>query len=479
MKKTILLWRTLSSPKQQSSIARSVRPSFPLKTLQAVLAKLPDLDVQLFDSRSGLFLQDDLRVSLQTRHPSIIVIEAASYGLPEVRDLCSRIRTPGETAVFLVGQGPTSLPDEFLSALSDLPLVFVVAGEPEEIISKAIAEYVASGTFELIRSNSYNRSSRRPFRHLFQEFSASPAIVYSAEELSSYVYRFPLRSDRKLVWGHAMATRGCPHTCTFCTHMIRESYGHEVRTKSLVTLRAELRQMKDLGVNALAFADDDLTASRDYLVGLCDMMIQEGFGFRWTAHARVDECDEGLLRKMKASGCSLLRFGVEAGSERVLRYYNKTCDAANWWRQARDVVRECRKLDIQTSGLFILGAPGEGFTELLKTAYRALFTGFDLLQLHYYTPYSDTPEARRTGAQRIINHDHYTLDACNYSGVSSFALKGIYFLTYFMFYLNPVQICRTVWNYHGFVLFNFSHFMALKLGFLGIPISLVSLRKKP
>lgn len=475
MKKTVLLWRARSEPRYRSSIARSVRPSFTLKTMQAILASDPRIQVDLFDSKSSLS-HGTVEDWLAEREPGVVIIESALHGLPEIAAAASML---GKHAlVIFIGQGPTAVPEQFLDVVSRHPAVYLVGGEPEEVVARALAEYMSSGGLTFLRQNSYHRESRRVTRHLFEGFSSSPTIRFSRHELDSYVYRFPLKTDRKLVWGHVMATRGCPHACTFCTHLIRESYGHRLRTKSLDALREEMAHLKELGVNAIAFADDDLTADRNFLVSLCDMMIDAGFAFRWTAHARVDECDEELLGQMRRAGCSLLRFGVEAGSARVLRYYNKSRAPELWWGQTQRTIEACRRLDIQTSGLFILGAPTEGVIDLVSTAKHAVSTGFDLLQLHFYTPYPDTAESRRIGSETTINYNHYSLNCRNHSAAPAWILKTVYLLLYFSFYLNPLQVIRMVRTYGGFIRFNFRHFAALKLGLFGISAEVVSSRRR-
>ncbi|MCB0371020.1 MAG: radical SAM protein, partial [Bdellovibrionales bacterium] len=292
-------------------------------------------------------------------------------------------------------------------------------------------------------------------RHRFEDFENSPPISYLSSEVDFYQYVFPIKINQRLKWGHILATRGCPHHCSFCTHLIRESYGSIMRHKNVGTIISEIKMLSSQGVNVIAFADDDLTGDIPFLKNLCSQLIESGLNISWTAHARIDECNEEILSLMKKSGCSLIRFGLESGSEEVLSFYNKTRSPQKWWKQANSIIKICNSLDIQVLGLFILGSPKDNFKTHLHTALKAITSGLDLIQLHFYTPYEDTIVHLRSQTHKEITElDHYSWNFNNHSQSSKAMVQFFYVLIYILFYLNPFRFLKSIKNYFSFILHN-------------------------
>lgn len=448
----VLLWRIHSGRPSEKIQVQNTKPPFYLKTIEALLRRNA-IEVELVDSQNPQFPSEYIYQLLKIKSPEVIIIEGTLFDLPAIQSFGNFLaHNHIKAKIVVIGQVASALPDEIVKPFQEE--VFVIGGEPEGIIQESIIADWPVMNFHLLRQKSYNLSNKQLIRHQYEDFRSSPAIRYSAHEVPLYQYNFPLKSHKKLIWGHVMATRGCPHHCTFCTNLIRESYGSKMRTKKVEVVLDEIRNLLSQGVNAIAFGDDDITADSTYLAELCSGIIAEKLNFIWTAHVRIDECSEELLFLMKQSGCSLLRFGLESGSEKVLRYYQKNRITENWWKQAKHMLMACRKFDIQTCGLFILGSPQDSFSTHLATLKAALFSGLDLVQLHFFTPYEGTVEARRLKVSIPVSQDHYSWNFKNFSKASTFQIRFFYLLIYALFYFSPSRILRMIKNYTGFFLSN-------------------------
>nr|MBC8363136.1 radical SAM protein [Candidatus Desulfatibia profunda] len=73
----------------------------------------------------------------------------------------------------------------------------------------------------------------------------------------------------------------------------------------------------------------------------------------WTCNGRVDNLDDEVLAEMKASGCKMIRLGVESGSQDVLDKIRKGLTL----RQIEDGFRLVKKHGIQALGGFMFGFP--------------------------------------------------------------------------------------------------------------------------
>jgi radical SAM superfamily enzyme YgiQ (UPF0313 family) len=457
MLSSILLLRSVIKS-ADATIQQNIVAPFYLKTIQAMLSNEEEANIHFFDSRLDSRPVETILTQIK---PEILIIESNQFDLPVVSLLKERTSYRPSYVIF-IGQGPTSIPHRYEEIQFGLKQNFIIQGEPEERVQRILQEIATHQSAKI--------ESHLILGKTFENFQMSPPITYTAAELKGYYFNYPIRSKTKLLWGQVMATRGCPHYCTFCTQIVRESYGRNVRKKNLETLKEEFLHLKNLGVNVIAFADDDITSDRTFLLALCEMMITEKFNFLWTAHARVDECDLDLLIKMKESGCTLLRFGIESVDVNVLRYYRKTQSPETWIKKTEEVINQCRKIEIQTLGLFILGSPVDTFLTTFKTTWFILQSRLDLIQLHFFTPYEDTVESKRFKSSNVEHH-HYSYRFINYSSQSKISLITFCLLTYSFFYLNPVRFFRLVGVYFPFCINNPVTIKLLMQSFLNIFIN--------
>ena len=62
---------------------------------------------------------------------------------------------------------------------------------------------------------------------------------------------------------------------------------------------------------------DLFTVSREQVIELCKLMIQENIQIKWTCNSRVDFVDEEMLTLMGQAGCRLISWGIESGNEQI------------------------------------------------------------------------------------------------------------------------------------------------------------------
>jgi radical SAM superfamily enzyme YgiQ (UPF0313 family) len=195
-------------------------------------------------------------------------------------------------------------------------------------------------------------------------------------------YRMPLM---KGPFTFIVASRGCTAGCIFCIKHV--SYQYSVRLRSPEKIMEELWVLKKLGINYVNMYADLFTVSREQVMGLCKLMIDEKIDMHWTCNSRVDYVDEEMLQTMAKAGCFFITWGIESGSEQVLRharkgaYPEKAARALNWARQA----------GIKTWGYFIIGLPTETEESIQQTIAFAKKLPLDIALFHVAAPYPGTP----------------------------------------------------------------------------------------
>ena len=163
-----------------------------------------------------------------------------------------------------------------------------------------------------------------------------------------------------------MGTRGCPFRCTFCDQFA--TMGREFRHRSPKNIADEIEyNNKTFGVRDFIFKDSTFTCKKDWVVAICKEIVDRGLKINWTCNTRVSMIDEPLLKAMKESGCYMIAFGIEAGTQHVLNMMKK----GTTLEQAYKATALCKKAGIESTGYFMIGNPGENYDDALKTIQLA------------------------------------------------------------------------------------------------------------
>src|SRR5574341_1906723 len=116
-------------------------------------------------------------------------------------------------------------------------------------------------------------------------------------------------------------------------------------------------------------------------------MIDEKLGVTCTCNSRVDYVDVEMLQLMGQAGCTLISWGIESGSEQVLKharkgaYPDKAARALRWAKQA----------GIMNWGYFIIGLPTETEQTIRQTIEFYKKLPLDIALFHVAAPYPGTP----------------------------------------------------------------------------------------
>jgi radical SAM superfamily enzyme YgiQ (UPF0313 family)/tetratricopeptide (TPR) repeat protein/glycosyltransferase involved in cell wall biosynthesis len=148
------------------------------------------------------------------------------------------------------------------------------------------------------------------------------AEIIDIEELRSPRYRnFDLNqyADGRIL---IQTSRGCPYQCTFCQQA--SLLGKKWRARSPQNIIHELEYWRALGKTSLVFGDDNLTLDKKRIRQLCELMKKSKYRFQIeTAGVRIDNVDYDTLKMMRDVGFNYLSYGIESGSDRVLKEIRK------------------------------------------------------------------------------------------------------------------------------------------------------------
>jgi len=164
-------------------------------------------------------------------------------------------------------------------------------------------------------------------------------------------------SNTDLRMAHVMFTRGCPFGCRFCAAARTKAQfrsGHSARLE----LEALMTQYR---IDGFAIVDDNFIIDKKKVHDICASI--EDLGLKWSALSRVDTVDQSLLAAMKRSGCIEVKFGVESGSEMLLKRMGKDTSQA----QIKKALQIAHNEGIANKIFLIHGYPGENLTTTRET----------------------------------------------------------------------------------------------------------------
>lgn len=157
-------------------------------------------------------------------------------------------------------------------------------------------------------------------------------------------------------------SRGCINNCVFCNiHMLFDRFRNFSAQKVFDTIVYQTQHVE--GFHGIMFCDSITNGDMQQLSLFCNMLIDakqnrpELRHLVWQAmHFAIrSELTAAMVEKLSRSGCQSLGFGMESGSDDVLRSMRKMHDV----RTAAKVLKLVHEAGIKTTAGFIVGFPTE------------------------------------------------------------------------------------------------------------------------
>ncbi len=349
----------LINPKNIISSGHDIMPPLGLSSLGCVLEK-NSFSVKILDLeiRPGDF---DIGAYISSLSPKIVGVSGTSFTRFESFRIAN-IAKEVSNEIFTIYGGchATFTAEDTLSHVKDID--YIVHGEGEEtlleLVSCLIAKKVDTTNIKGISSRRDGKVIENPPRERIADLDSIP---YSRHLLEMEEY------DQKLDFLNVpavtiMTSRGCLYNCFFCS--ARAMFGNVYVRRSAKNVVDEIQYCVDeFGAQGIKFFDSTLTLNRKHVLSIAEELKMRGINLPWECEIRVDTVDRLLLESMREAGCYYVDFGVESASEKVLKAINKNISV----KQAIDVLKWCKDLDIKTKAFFTFGHPGETLRDSMMT----------------------------------------------------------------------------------------------------------------
>jgi len=199
------------------------------------------------------------------------------------------------------------------------------------------------------------------------------------------------------------AGRGCPHRCSFCS--IAGMYRGAYMRRDVADVVRDIRRIKELGYRGFYLVDDNLIGDRAYLEELVAAIAP--LGMVWASQCSLALARQpDLLRKVAASGCRILSFGLESISQEGLDRLNKT------WVKVADheaLLGEINRAGIMASAEFIMGTDGDTVDSLRELGDFVERARIAIPRFYILTPIPGTELFRQYRQDGRLLHENYEL----------------------------------------------------------------------
>jgi radical SAM superfamily enzyme YgiQ (UPF0313 family) len=342
-------------------------------------------------------LYENLAAEILRLRPDVVGLTALGCNFISVVQVAAFLKqNQADLPILLGGPHATILHREILS---QFPQFDVIARHEAESIIVPLLDALVHGSLASVPGLS--------FRQAEQIISTSaPTMITDLDVLPLPAYgHHPIR-ELGLQSLRVEAGRGCPFSCTFCS--TASFFGRKYRVKSPGRLLKELDFLsREFGISHFDLTHDLFTVDKKVVYAFCEAILRRNY--TWSCSARMDCVDAALLKRMHASGCRAIYFGVETGSPRMQRISQKHLDL-DLFAPTIDVTQQ---LGIEATVSLITGYPEElaadqdQTLDLIASCFERSQEALQV-QLHLLTP---EPGTRLTAEYaHLLEYDGHVSD---------------------------------------------------------------------
>ncbi len=297
--------------------------------------------------------------------PELVGISVNTALFGEAMAVAQELRKAGwEGHLTLGGVHPSALPRETLERIHEADSL--VIGEGERTVTELACALQARRDVEgiaglLARTTNGDVVLGAP-RSVEKDLDTLPLPALELLPMDRYVSPMWTGGKERRM-GVLITSRGCPAGCEFCASNVL--WGRRVRFHSVDRVMQEVRRLVDeFNVDYLVFNDDTFTINKRFCLEICNRLEVDGVRTPYMVTSRVDTVDEKLLDRLRETGCFLITYGIESGSEEVLRQIRKNTKLD----RARRAVEYAKQIGMKVTGNFMFGH----WTDTRETCRRTL-----------------------------------------------------------------------------------------------------------
>lgn len=334
---------------------------------------------------------DTFLKELHKKKPVLIGFTSVTSSLPFVNFISKHIKIFNpEIITVLGGIHASALPLETLSELKYID--FIVVGEGEITIRELYRAILGNQNYcsvkgivfrDMVKGELHMTSKRE----LISDLNTIDFPAFELFEIEKYykthVSRGFSRKDFRIM--ELLTSRGCSQNCIFCAGHI--NYGKTFRFRSISNIIKEIEVNNSARkIEHISIEDDTFTLNKNLVIELGKYLKSQNI--TWNCNSRIDSVNQDIALNMVQNNCRKISFGIESGSERILKLSKKNITMP----QIIDTFRIFRKAGMRyIEGNFMLGShPDEKIEDIKMTEKLIFILRPDFITLTIMCPFPGT-----------------------------------------------------------------------------------------
>lgn len=207
-----------------------------------------------------------------------------------------------------------------------------------------------------------------------------------------------------------LTSRGCPYQCIFCQQSAL--LGKNWRGRTPESIIEEIKYWKLQGKKVINILDDNFTFNPQRILKLSRLIVQHGLNdmkYIMVGGMRVNQANEENLFALKQMGVKTIPFGIESGSDKVLKFMKKGITA----EMADKAINLATSMGFDVKLFLIIGFPVETPEDVQKTFDLALKYPIASARFFSLVPHPDTELMKwleENNANFLYERDEYMND---------------------------------------------------------------------
>lgn len=189
---------------------------------------------------------------------------------------------------------------------------YVAVAEGEELLPYFLAYLSGREKVENVPNLIYRHGGEERFSNVQRvaDLNSLPLGVYDTDVYPA------MRGNTKAHIGVYEESRGCPMKCSFCAHPVKA--GDRLRKRDVNLVLSDLKALRErYGFCAYKFGGS--YTPTNYLEKLCQGLLAENLPISFVTYGHINDSRRVDFDLLHRAGCHALFFGVESGSELLLR----------------------------------------------------------------------------------------------------------------------------------------------------------------
>ncbi|MDD2519170.1 MAG: radical SAM protein [Bacilli bacterium] len=337
-----------------------------------------DMDVLKMDNDINEYLKKDTQNIIVFVYDYQIPLHT-SKAIGNIFEIIKNIKAENFKAI-IIGKTSSHYYNEFLNNGIDI----VISNQAEEIINSVI------GCIN-------DLTSLKQIKGLYIKDNST--LLYTGDiERKDYYSNLPI-PDRSLVniskyinTRTMITSRGCNGCCSYCTTPFFFGRWYSKPYDKVVDEIEYL--IKDYDANQILMLDDNFTIDKNRAINICREIKKRKIKIKLGCLASIKSYDKEMFKIMYDSGFRWVHFGIESGSEMILKQMNKPMDLY----YIKQVIREVKEMGYRIRTSYILDYPNTTVDDLNKTIDLILDLKADEIRLHYLAYRVGTPIFKNTSS---------------------------------------------------------------------------------